>query len=57
MYVKCHGEFNLRSQFEFQNCTLGGTEMPSEGFSQVQISCVKLQWEMPVQNQKSFLSC
>ena len=27
--------------------------MPSEGFDQIQISCVALLWEIPVQNQKT----
>jgi len=30
--------------------------MPSQGFDQIQISCVRLQWEMPVQNRKSLSS-
>jgi len=31
---------------------LCGTEISSEGLNQIQISCVALQWEMPVLNQK-----
>ena len=37
------------------NCISGGSEMPSEGFHEMQNFCVALQWEMPVQNKKSLL--